>query len=306
MYMRMLMPIDGSPCSERTISWGLTLAKALSAKVTFLHVLQYDVAVLYGIPATGYYIEDIKRDMRGAGTEHLARAEAQATDLGVMCETQLLVDDHPSQAILRAEDAHDLTVMATHSRRGLDHLFLGSVTEGVLRSSNKPHLILRCPPETSSEDSAYAPPNFEHLLLPTDGSACSDHALGEGLKLAKALSAKVTILHVLEMPITVYTMPESMVYDPHIHDDLTKVAQATLEKARIQASELGVDATIKLVDSGNVRADEPILDAEASADLTVMGTHGRRGFDRVLLGSVTERVLRRSSNPHLVLRCPNV
>lgn len=306
MYKRMLLPTDGSPCSEQTVRWGLNLAKILGAEVTFLHVVQYNVAALYGVPTGGFYVADLERDLQDAGRELLARAKAQATELGVTCDVHMIEDDHPAQAILRAEDTHDLTVMATHSRRGLDRLFLGSVTEAVLRRSDKPHLILGCPAEDTPEDQVHVPASFEHLLLPTDGSACSDHALDEGLELAKALGAKVTILHAVEVPFTVYAMPDSMVYEPSIREDLRKVAQDTLDKALSQAAKEDVEATIKLVDSGSARPDQAILDAEALADLTIMGTHGRRGFDRALLGSVTGRVLRRSPAPHLVLRCPNV
>ncbi len=105
---------------------------------------------------------------------------------------------------------------------------------------------------------------------------------------------------------TVYTMEGSMVYQPSIREDLGGFAQGTLDRALSRAAEEGVEATMKLVDSGSARPDQAIVDAEALADLTVMETHGRRGFDRALLGSVTERVLRRSPTPHLVLKCPNV
>ncbi len=190
MYKRILMPIDGSPGSEQTVRWGIDLAKALAAEITFMHVLEYNAAALYGMPTSGFYVDDLKRDLQDAGKELLERAEAQATKLGITSGALMIEDDHPAQAILGAEDAHNLTVMATHSRRGLDRLFIGSVTEAVLRRSAKPHLVLRCSDEETPEDQDHTPASFKHLLFPIDGSACNDQALGEGLKFAKALGAR--------------------------------------------------------------------------------------------------------------------
>lgn len=302
MYKRILIPIDGSLCSEHTLRWGLQFAKALTAEVTFLHVLENPLSSTYSLPGGASYAAELRQDLQEAGTASLENAKLRAKDAGVTCDAFMREDDHPARAILHAEAAYHLTLMGTHSRRGLDRLFLGSVTEAVLRRSDKPHLILRCPAEDTSAPVATGNPTFEQFLLPIDGSACSDRATEEGLGLAKVLGAKVTFLHALEPPVTVYTMSGSMVYEPSIREDLRKVAQASLEKAQRRASELGVEAAVRLVDA-DIRAETTILAAEGASDLTVMGTHGRRGFNRALLGSVTEGVLRQSSAPHLVVRC---
>ena len=301
MYKRILIPVDGGSCSEQTVRWGLDFAAAVGAEVTFLHVVEVTTNMLSKLPTSALYLGDLIRDMREAGKAILADARLEAKAAGVGCDAYMLEDKQPAQAILEAEKSHHLTLMATHSRRGLDRLFLGSVTEAVLRLSEKPHLILRCPDDTSPLP---AQVSFKRLLLPTDGSACSGHALTEGLKLAKVLGAEVTFLHALEVPVTVYTMPESMVYEPGIREEVQRTAQAILEKAHREATEMGVKASSHLADTAHLRPDQVIVNAEAEIDLTVMGTHGRRGFNRVLLGSVTERVLRRSVAPHLVVRCP--
>lgn len=210
--------------------------------------------------------------------------------------------EHPAQLILRYEADYDLTIMGTHSRRGLDRLFLGSVTEGVLRRSQKPQLVQRCPPEDTP--SAAPDARFERILIALDGSPCSDYALEEGLTLAKVLGAQLTILSVLEVPLSVYGLPESRVYEPQLREDYQRAAELVLDKARARATELGVTATTELVDEPGARAVEAILKREETVDLSVMGTHGRRGVNRALLGSVAEGVIRQSSTPHLVIRCP--
>lgn len=302
MYKRIFVPLDSTPNSNQIVRWSLAFAKALDSEVTFFHVVEWSVPATYGLPVSPTYLSDFHEDLKAAGHATLEAAKAQAAAAGVTCDAYLHEGEHPAQAIAHTEATYDLTVMATHSRRGLDRLFLGSVTEAVLRRSATPHLLLHHPGEDGG--SLPDPKAFKHLLLPIDGSACSDYAFAEGLKLARALGAKVTILHALEVPITVYTMPGSMVYDSHTHDDLRKFAGGLLHRARESAQTEGVEAMISLVDDALVRADQAIIDAESSVDLTVMGTHGRRGFNRLFLGSVTERALRRSMLPHLVIKSP--
>lgn len=302
MYRRILMPIDGGPCSDHAVRWGLGFAQALGAEVTFVHVVPASPTGLYHLPTSALYLGDVARDLREAGRRALAGAKAQAQAAGVPCDAFLLEDDHPARAILGAEASHHLSVMATHSRRGLDRLFLGSVTEAVLRRSSKPHLILRCP-EEGAGSAAHPPVSFRRLLLPLDGSDCGGQALEAGLALAQALGASVTLLHALEVPVSVYTMPDSLVYEPTLREDLQRAAEGMLERAARRAEEHGVAATVQLIGDDDVRADRAILDAESRSDLTVMATHGRRGVERALLGSVTERVLRQSGAPHLIIRC---
>ena len=303
MYKRILMPIDGSPNSEHTLAWGIGFAKALNAEVAFLHVLENPISRVYGLPGGAGYLVEMMQDLREAGKTVLEDAKRRANEAGVTCDAFIRENDHPATAILHAENAYDLTVMGTHSRRGLDRLFLGSVTEAVLRRSDKPHLILRSPDDDASIPAVSDQAAVKNILLPIAEGASSDSAVEEGLHLAQSLGAQVTFLHVLEVPVTVYTMPESMVYEPGIREEMKKAAQEALEKAQSRASELGVEAEVQLVDSSNIRAETAILEAEGAFDLTVMATHGRRGVNRALLGSVTEGVLRQSSLPHLVVRC---
>ncbi len=143
---------------------------------------------------------------------------------------------------------------------------------------------------------------YKNILIPTDGSNCSEQAIKEGLKLARAFNAKVTFLCVAESPHpAIYASLEGVSYHSSLLEDLRKFALKTLEEAEVLAKESDVDYTVKLVeDSTPVKV---ILEEESGHDLIVLGSHGRKGFDRFLLGSVTESVLRKSQKPHLVVRC---
>lgn len=145
---------------------------------------------------------------------------------------------------------------------------------------------------------------YQRILMPTDGSACSTAAIREGLELAKLLGAEVTFLYAIEDPTaTMYAMPEVVAYQPQLYEDLKKAAQTILSEAKKLADEAGVKATTRLVQQ--VSPQEAILEAEKEFDLVVMGTHGRRGFNRFMFGSVAEGVLRRASVPYLLIRNPD-
>jgi nucleotide-binding universal stress UspA family protein len=305
MYRRILMPLDGSPGSAQATAWGLRFAHKVGAEVTFLHVLENPLLGAYALPGGARYSTELLPALQRGVAEMLAAAQARAQKLGVSAEVLTLEEGHPAQAIAEREGDYDLTVMATHSRRGLDRLFIGSVTEGVLRRAQRPLLVLRCPDEEPTPPEA-EPTRLplEHFVLPLDGSPCSDVAVAEGLALARAVGARVTLLHALEVPLSVYTMPESMVYDPRLQEELRDAARAALAKAEAQAEAAGVAATTELVEGVGVRAVDAILKAEKGADLGVLGTHGRRGLNRLMLGSVAEGVIRQSALPHLVVRCP--
>ncbi|MFN4070898.1 MAG: universal stress protein [Thermus caldifontis] len=142
---------------------------------------------------------------------------------------------------------------------------------------------------------------YKSILMPTDGSPCSLQALEHGLSLAKALGAKVHFLYVLENPAqAIWIAPESVPYGLELLEDLKKAGEEAIAKALNLAREKGVEAT------GEVKEGVPvptIVEAAKGFDLLVMGTHGRTGLDKLLLGSVTEGVLHRVGVPVLVVRC---
>jgi len=142
---------------------------------------------------------------------------------------------------------------------------------------------------------------YKRILMPTDGSNCSQQAIREGLEVAKNMGARVTFLYALEnISSSFWISPESVPYGLELLEDLKRVGNEALSKASELAQAAGVEAETKLVEA---RPVEAILDEAKNHDLVVMGTHGRSGLDRFMLGSMTEAVLHRSERPVLVLRC---
>lgn len=141
MYKRLLLPTDGSEAAERALAEGLRLAKALGAEVAFLYALEpLGPRLLLGPESLSYH-QALLEDLRQEGIKALNRATRMAEEAGVAFEAHL-VEGRAAEAILKEAERHDLIVMGTHGRTGLDRLLLGSVAQEVVRKSPKPVLVV--------------------------------------------------------------------------------------------------------------------------------------------------------------------
>ena len=143
MYERILMPVDGSACSERALDEGLRLAAQLGARVLLLHALEDPLAMGYATPESLPYAARLAEDLKMEAERVLKRASQRAEELGVQATTRLVEHRDPIEAIHDAESEVDLVVIGTHGRRGMQRWMFGSVTEGALRRSGKPFLNVR-------------------------------------------------------------------------------------------------------------------------------------------------------------------
>jgi nucleotide-binding universal stress UspA family protein len=140
---------------------------------------------------------------------------------------------------------------------------------------------------------------IRNILVATDFTEISDHALDYAVDLAKQLGASVTLLHAYEIP--VYGFPSgAFVVPPEFATRLMDAAQQSLTATVDRRADRGVKIE-PLLQAG--RAWEVINDVarERACDLIVVGTHGRRGLSRALLGSIAERVLRTATLPVLAV-----
>lgn len=144
---------------------------------------------------------------------------------------------------------------------------------------------------------------YAKILVPVDGSETSKRGLTEACRLAKEQGSILRCLHVLdEQYLTVNYM--GVMYMPDLLDRLRSNGKEVLKEASEQARTSGVKAESVLRESADRRVADMIVDeAEAwAADLIVMGTHGRRGFRYLALGSDAESVVRNSPVPVLLVR----
>jgi len=148
---------------------------------------------------------------------------------------------------------------------------------------------------------------YAHILIATDGSELAARALDQGLKLARTVGSKVTIVTVTEPAAVIgggYAAVAGTGFDPipELIEAQKQVAEGVLKSAAEAARGQGVEANTVLVDN-SFPAEGIVASAEqVGADLIVMGSHGRRGIGRLLLGSQTSNVLAHSKIPVLVTR----
>ena len=147
---------------------------------------------------------------------------------------------------------------------------------------------------------------YKKILVAVDGSSTSTAALGEALALAKDGDAKLRLLHVVDSP---YAYPDVMY--GHVAGDLEELRRAwrkagleILDEAVAQARRAGLEPETRLLESNGLRVSGAIIEEarQWGADLIVVGTHGRRGLDRLLLGSVAEGAARTAPVSVLLVR----
>jgi nucleotide-binding universal stress UspA family protein len=144
---------------------------------------------------------------------------------------------------------------------------------------------------------------YKRILVAVDGSATSLRGLDEAIKVAKASHGQLLLVHVVnEIVMTPEYLPAA--YYDRIFQSLREAGTKLLEQAADRARRAELSCEQKLVEIAGARAADEIVKqaTEWSADLIVMGTHGRRGLSRLALGSDAELVLRLSSVPLLLVR----
>ncbi|AFK19887.1 universal stress protein [Haloferax mediterranei ATCC 33500] len=289
MFDRLLFPTDGSRGSEAVLEHVLDIAEMHGAALHLLHVAPPE-------PERRPQPDDEATSRRATEGEKFvddAAARASQTDVETITE---VVHGEPYQEIINYGETNDidLIVMPTHGRSGLSRLLLGSTTERVVRRSDVPVLTVR-----PDEQSALSYP-YEHILTPTDGSPCANAAVTLGSELAVATEADI---HGLSVVNVAYFGAD--VRGPVLVEEFEERAERAVSEAIDIATETGVANVTDAVER-DVSIHQGVLSYidDHDIDLVVMGTHGHTGFDRYMLGSVAEKLLRTSPVPVLTVREP--
>jgi nucleotide-binding universal stress UspA family protein len=147
---------------------------------------------------------------------------------------------------------------------------------------------------------------YRKILVPVDGSATSNAGLREAIDLAKGQDASLHLVHVLDYHYLAMSGLEAGAYIDDLIASLTQSGRRILKRAEEVARKSGVTASVALLESpGGPAADAIVRQAKkVKADLIVIGTHGRRGVRRMLMGSDAEQVVRNSPVPVMLVRSP--
>jgi nucleotide-binding universal stress UspA family protein len=291
MYERILAAVDGSVISQSALTEAVRLARALGARL----------CLAYGVDAvtTNAYKQADREQFVApqveAGRAILAKAAAVAEAAGVLRDERLLEIDaigrgRLPEALARAAEAWqaDLMVVGTHGRRGVSHLLLGSVAEGVVHIAPTPVLVV---PAQAAATEAGAARELTNLLVAVDGTEVSEHAQEEAIRVADSLKMTLRVVSVA---------------DTQADAAAGSQAEAVLGAARARAETAGVVVETRTLEAPHQPGTvvEAVISEAAAwpAHLIVLGTHGRQGLERLRLGSVAEAILRQAPAPVLLVR----
>lgn len=149
---------------------------------------------------------------------------------------------------------------------------------------------------------------YHRILVPIDGSSTSTQGLDEAIKLAKLTGASLRLIHVVD-PLTFATGFELYgAYAGNVIPLMKEAGEKILEQARTLVAASGVKVDTLLFDSLATRVSDTVVEQAKAwdADLIVIGTHGRRGVKRLMLGSDAEQIVRMAPVPVLLVRAPEV
>jgi nucleotide-binding universal stress UspA family protein len=286
MYKNIVIAYDGSEFSKAALLEASCWIKRHGGKAVLVHSVFFDEEEFYDLKSQRSIRIELGEKICYQVREHVSAEFGLDGNLeSIVCEGE------PHDVLMDVAVARnaDLIAIGTHGRRGLQKLFLGSVTGRVLMSSPCDVMVVKKRLGKCS--------NFESILLSFDGSQFSRKALERACELAKLEGSVITAVYVIpryeEM---IEFFATSLIYENLQHD-----AEQIMEKARNLAKEYGVE--IKTQVSSGDEAEEIVAAAtKLNSDLIIRSTHGWSGINRAILGSVAERVFINAPCPVLVVK----
>jgi nucleotide-binding universal stress UspA family protein len=319
MLSRIVVPLDGSAFAETALPLAAALSRASGAAMEL--VSAYDplpppsagpaeaaalgvpvhADALGAVPITTAELSESLRDERTMYLRDAARRLREATEVDAEV---VLVEGRADRAIRSRVEASgaDLVVMATHGRGALERAWLGSVADRLVRELHMPILLVR-PLEGERVDLS-VPIALDRMVVTLDGSKLAEGVLDTALELAEALGLPLVLKRVIGV-----RMDLESPYIPHAAHAYHEQVEQERTEAREYLTQLAEDlrsrgATIAALDVDQGPAARTILDTldPDGRDLLAMGTHGRGGLRRMILGSVSDKVVRAAVGPVLLVR----
>ena len=285
MTRTILVALDGSQAAESALPYVQSIARATRARLIL-------IAAVHEGEGWGEGNHDDGTRSAQAYLDSIRDRMAGAIDAPI---EQRVVNAPPAQAILDVahKTAVDLIAMTRHGRTGLKDWLLGGTATKVLHASRRPVLFVRPRDRDGASQDA---PALDTVLVPLDTSELSRSTLPFAEDLAKALDASIVVVHAIVPPAIAYPGIEPVTIPPTVIIEIEAAAHAFATSIADELSAKGLKA--KPVVLTGIAAEAIVQAAEAErANLIVMSTHGRSGVQRLLLGSVSEAVVRHSPVP---------
>lgn len=295
MYSKILVALDGSKLSECILPYARTLAEKLRLSAEFAEVIDYDTLMPENVdPKQESLVAERKNNIQG----YLKRIAA-AFPAGLKTECTVEVG-HPAEIIVdRAAAAPGtLIAMTTHGRSGIQRWLLGSVAEKVLHATRNPLLLVRGEETSKPTETA----SFRSILVPLDGSKLAESVLSHAVELATKLNLEVVLVRIFNLPNLYYD--EAYVPDERIWELVRDEAQEYLDGKVKELKDQGPAKVTSILLEGFAAERIIAVAREKPGSMIAICTHGRSGVRRWVLGSVTDRVVKHSGDPVLVIRAP--
>lgn len=280
-YRKILITIDGSESSMHALKESFKLASNEKSWITVVSVVppyEGDLALV----GVGNIMRSMRKPCEAALSEAERIAKKERASIKTVCEEgeiyERIVD------LAEAENC-DLIVMGRKGLHRLERAFIGSVTARVIGHSRRDVLVV--PVETKI--------GWKNILLATDGSKYSEAAIDKAIDFAKSYRGRLKAVSVVDVPAEYYAEA------PKAVEDLIKSAKGfvSIVKEKTGASNINTETFVGEGEAYKVITD---LARMEKADVIIMGSHGRTGIKRLLMGSVTEGVIGHSPCPVLVVK----
>jgi nucleotide-binding universal stress UspA family protein len=273
---KLLLATDGSPFSEGAIREAIRLAKRCSSKLSVLSVIETN-------PEYETIAPQLLERAEKSAQEHLSSVKERAKKEGVDCTTSILEGENSFNYISNeaAKNRISMIIMGRRGKTGLKRLVMGSTTARVIGHAPCNVLVI---PRAARVD-------FNNILVATDGSRYATAAASEAIGIAKKNNSSLIILAVVPSE---SMQPMDIVHSQMSRDVIAKAEMTEAEKnakaVKEAAQKEGV--TVEAFIMGGKPSDAIVQTAkEKNVDVIMLGSHGKTGIDKLLMGSVAERVI---------------
>lgn len=280
-YNKILVAVDGSAASNNALRQSFKLAFDGKKWITVVAIdppYQGDLALIG--------VSNIGEVLKGPGEKIISDAQKIAAEEKASIKTRLEYGE-PYQKIIEvaAEERCDLIVLGRRGMTRLERALMGSVTAKVIGYVKGKVLVV-------PRDAQLG---WKHILVAADGSRYSEAAVEEAINYAKSYDGSLYIVNAIDVT------EEFETNAPGLLDKMIEKSKILVEKIKDKALQAGVNAET-FIRQGEPHAVITDFASQLKADTIVMGSHGRTGLSKILMGSTTERVIGYAGCPVLVVR----
>lgn len=280
-YRKILVAVDGSESSMHALKESFKLANNEKSWITVVSVVPPYMGDL-DLTAVGNVFASARKPCEDALLQANRIAEAERAMIRTVCE-----EGEIHERIVDLSDAEncDLIVMGRRGLSRLERVLIGNITAKVIGYSHKDVLVV--PRDTSM--------GLHKILVATDGSKFSRAAAAKGIDFAKSYGGELIVISVVDLPAEFYGEA------PQIVDDMVKKAKGYAEDVKKEAEAAGIKTETFVREAEAFKAITDIA-KEENVGTIVMGSHGRTGLKRLLMGSVAEKVIGHSHCPVMIAK----